>query len=117
MLIYNLRRILNLRGIDKPHAFLVKNGFAASTASNMLAYYPVVFKVKALEKLCIALNCTPNDLFEWRPSEKTVISENHPLKALVKEKVPSSITEMVKDLPVEKLCELEAIINGLKSTE
>jgi len=115
MLIYNLRRILTLRGIDKPHAFLVKNGFAASTASNMLSFYPVVFKVKALEKLCIALNCTPNDLFEWRPTENSVIAENHALKTLVKEKIPSSITEMVKDLPVEKLSELEAIINGLKS--
>ena len=115
MLIYNLRRILTLRGIDKPHAFLVKNGFAASTASNMLAYYPVVFKVKALEKLCIALNCTPNDLFEWRPTENSVITENHPLQALVKEKTPPPIAEMVRDLPVEKLRELEALINGLKN--
>jgi len=114
MLIYNLRRILSLRGIDKPHAFLVKNGFSPSTASNMLAYYPVVFKVKALEKLCIALNCTPNDLFEWRASENSVITENHALRTLVKEKV-SPIAEMVKDLSVEKLGELEAIINGLKS--
>lgn len=116
MLIYNLQRVLALRGIDKPHAFLVKNGFAASTASNMLSFYPVVFKVKALEKLCIALNCTPNDLFEWRPSENSVIPENHSLKTLVKEKA-SPIAEMVKDLPVEKLNRLEAIINDLKNAE
>jgi hypothetical protein len=116
MLIYNLRRVLALRGIDKPHAFLVKNGFPPSSASNMLSFYPVVFKVKALEKLCIALNCTPNDLFEWRASGDSVIPENHSLKTLVKEKA-SPIAEMVKDLPVEKLSELEAIINGLKSAE
>lgn len=117
MLIYNLRRIFTLRGIDKPHTFLVKNGFSPSTASNMLAYYPVVFKVKSLEKLCIALNCTPNDLFEWKPSENSDIAENHPLRSLVKEKAPPPIAQMVKDLPVEKLSELEAIINGLKNAE
>src|SRR5690606_26595516 len=104
MLIYNLRRILALRGIDKPHAFLVKNGFAPSTASNMLAYYPIVFKVKSLEKLCVALRCTPNDLFEWRETEKSSVPENHPLQTLVREKV-KPIAEMVKDLPLEKLTE------------
>jgi len=113
MLIYNLRRVLALRGIDKPHTFLIKNGFAASTASNMLTYYPVVFKVKAMEKLCIALNCTPNDLFEWRAAENSAVPENHPLHSLVREKA-KHISEMVKDLPVEKLSELEAIINDLK---
>lgn len=116
MLIYNLRRILALRGIDKPHAFLVKNGFATSTASNMLSFYPIVFKVRSMEKLCIALNCTPNDLFEWRESENSAVPENHPLKSLVREKV-KHISEIVKDLPVEKLNELEAIINELKNAQ
>lgn len=116
MLIYNLRRIMALRGIDKPHTFLVQNGFAASTASNMLAYYPVVFKVKSLEKLCVALKCTPNDLFEWQETEKSTVAANHPLQALVREK-PQAIAELVKDLPIEKLEELGEIISKMKRAD
>jgi hypothetical protein len=82
----------------------------------MLCFYPVVFKVKAMEKLCIALKCTPNDLFEWRAAADPVVAENHPLQALVRESVPP-ISEMIKDLPFEKLSELEAMINNLKNAE
>jgi DNA-binding Xre family transcriptional regulator len=113
MLIYNLRRILALRGIDKPHAFLVKNGFAASTASNMLRYYPVVFKVKALEKLCVALNCTPNDLFEWRDKGED-LPENHSLNSLRKAAVTMKFSDIVKDLPLEKMREVESFLENLK---
>lgn len=108
-----MRRVFALRGIDKPHTFLVKNGFAASTASNMLAYYPIVFKVKTLEKLCIALNCTPNDLFEWRDGKDDNLPDEHALNGLRKEAV-RNFTEIVKNLPLEKMSEVESFLEGLK---
>ena len=113
MLIYNLRRALNLRGIDKPHAFLVRNGFSRATATNMLVYYPVVFKVRSLEKLCIALNCTPNDLFEWRDKENSALPAEHALNGLRKEAV-RSFAEIVNSLPLEKMSEVEAFLDNLK---
>jgi len=114
MLIYNLRRVFALRGIDKPFAYLVKNGFAASTASNMLQYYPIVFKVKALEKLCVALNCTPNDLFEWRDDKDEALAANHALNNLRKAAVTRQFSEIVKDLPLEKIGEVESFLENLK---
>jgi hypothetical protein len=82
----------------------------------MLVYYPVVFKVKAMENLCVALNCTPNNLFEWRTTENSSMPENHSLQSLVREKT-QHISELVKDLPVEKLNQFQVIINDLKNAE
>lgn len=70
-----------------------------------------------MEKLCFLLHCTPNDLFEWRPDKNTLGAENHPLKALMREKPSPHISELVRDLPVEKMGELEAMINDLKNAE
>ncbi|CAN5587913.1 hypothetical protein BH10ACI1_BH10ACI1_08850 [soil metagenome] len=114
MLYFNIRRLLDLRGIDKPYAFLVKNGFVSQTATNMINNQVGHIKPQQMEKLCLLLNCTPNDLFDWRPDKNMVVPDNHALRSLTKEK-SSSITEMVKDLPVEKLGQLEALVNNLKN--
>jgi len=115
MLYFNIKRLLDLRGIDKPYAFLVKNGFVSQTATNIINNQIARITPAQMEKLCLLLHCTPNDLFDWRPSANSVIAENHPLRTLVKEKNPPLISQMVKDLPVEKLSELETIINQLKA--
>ena len=114
MLIYNLRRVFALRGIDKPFAFLVKNGFPPASATNMLKNYPLVFKVKSLEKLCVALNCTPNDLFEWRDGKNESLAENHSLNSLRKEPVSKNFCEIMKDVPLERAAEVESFLEGLK---
>ena len=105
---------MELRGIDKPYAFLVKNGFVTQTATNMINNRLGRITPAQVEKLCLILNCTPNDLFDWRPDENTSVSETHALHSLKKEKTPS-VAQMVKDLPVEKLSKLHEIINELKN--
>jgi len=117
MLIYNMRRVFALRGIDKPHKFLVDNGFAASTASAMLTYYPIVFKVKSLEKLCVALSCTPSDLFEWRDDGKIVLQETHPINSLRREKITKKLSDIIKDLPLDKLDGLESYLENYAKEE
>jgi len=117
MLFFNIKRVLDLRGIDKPYAFLVKNGFVSQTATNIVNNQIGRITPDQMEKLCLLLHCTPNDLFDWRPGENSVVPENHPLRTLIKEKNPPSLSELVKTLPVEKLSRLESLINELKSEE
>jgi DNA-binding Xre family transcriptional regulator len=114
MLYFNIKRVLDLRGIDKPHAFLIKNGFPNQTATNMINNRVARITPARMEKLCLLLHCTPNDLFDWRPDADSLVPENHPLRTLVKEKDSPSFSQMVKDLPVEKMGELEAVIRELK---
>ena len=114
MLIFNPRRIFGLRGIDRPNHFLVKNGYTAMIASRLLAPTLSSLKVRSIGRLCELLNCTPNDLFDWRPQPGTTMPENHALKALVRDESMRSFHDLLKDLPAEKLADLHVMIDELR---
>ncbi len=114
MLIFNMQRLFALRGIERPFTFLVKKGFPTSTASGMLRYYPTNIKIKSLEKICLALKCTPNDLFEWRDDKGETLDEDQPLNSLRREAVGAKLNDILKDIPLEKIGELENFMQNLK---
>jgi DNA-binding Xre family transcriptional regulator len=114
MLTFNPKNIFLLRGIEKTTAFLVRLGMDYSTASRFLKSKSQFVKVKDIEKLCIALNCTPNDLFEWKPSSDTVLPEMHSLNALNKGDKVKELQQIVRDIPADKLTEIEVLLNELK---
>ncbi|HQU85097.1 MAG TPA: helix-turn-helix transcriptional regulator [Pyrinomonadaceae bacterium] len=114
MLIFNPKRMLKLREIEKPHAALVKAGISPATASKFLNYYCISVTVSHIEAICEMLYCTPNDLFDWKPNEKSPLAEDHPLHTLKRTQKLSNIREMLKDMPVEKLAEIENVIENLR---
>lgn len=116
MLIFNPRMIFARRGIEKPSGMLVRNGLAPSTATRFLQAQTSLIKIEYIEKVCVMMNCTPNDLFEWKPDAKTVLAENHPLKALKRTEQIKNIRELLRDVPVEKLSQIESLANELKNS-
>ena len=108
MLIIDIRHVLKLRGIDQPYKFLVKNGFTPSTASRWANNSVGYIRPKHLETLCVALNCTPNDLCTWLPDTKMPLAGHHALNSLVRTEPTPSLTELARDLPPEKLAQLIA---------
>ena len=118
MLRFNVMRVMNLRGIRQPWVFMVQNGFIRSTASNFFNGNVLEIKVKHIEKLCVLLNCTPSDLFEWQTDANSpVVAETHALKSLVREKSAPTITEIVKDLPIEQMEEISELLKQMKDKE
>ncbi len=117
MLVFNLSRVLTLRGVEKPFAFLVKIGFYRTIASNLLNNRTVNIKIAHIERLCRALNCTPSDLFEWQSRENDVLGENHALNSLKRTKSAQQVSRMLKDLPIDKLERAEELLNQLKAEE
>lgn len=117
MLYFNVKRVLKLRGIENPYKFLTQNGFVSQTATNLANNQIGHIKPEQMEKLCLLLHCTPNDLFEWQPEANAVHAETHPLKNLVRETPSPHISELVKDLPVGKMAELEQLIKNLKNAD
>lgn len=114
MLKFNPKNIIAKRGIERTSAFLVgKIGMDPSTASRFLKTHCRSVRVSDIEKLCIALNCTPNDLFEWKPDADTVLPENHSIFALEKTEA-KNLQELVKDIPAHKLALIEQLLNELK---
>ena len=113
MLIFNPRRIFRLRGIERANNFLTKNGFTPMIASRLLSPLANV-KVESVGRLCELLNCTPNDLFDWKPSPNSSLPTTHALKELVREDTVQ-LTDLLKDIPAEKLADLHAMIDELRN--
>lgn len=115
MLIFNIRRVFALRGIENPLVFMMKNGFIRPTASGLLNRRAASVKFEHLERLCTMLNCTPNDFFEWKTDAKSAIAENHPLHALKRGETVQKFTELLKDIPMEKMEKIETLLSELKN--
>src|SRR4051794_2470017 len=114
MLTFNLHRIFALRGIDGPNEFLTQSGFSAADIEQLLGPWHTTVDIGEVERLCVALNCTPNELFEWRVDAIPTIPENHPLNDLNNHPAASNLARKIRDIPIEKLADLEAKINELR---
>lgn len=115
MLIINLQRVFALRGIENPFSALMKAGISRPTASNLLNNNVASIKNEYLETICELLNCEPNDLYEWKPSKLAVNIENHPLKGLRRDNSAATLTQMLRNLPLDKLGQVENLLVGLKN--
>lgn len=114
MLKLNVSRVVRLRGYHKVFAFLYNNGFSRSIASKLVRENAYEIKTDQIERLCIILNCTPSDLFEWQPNPNTVVSESHALKSLIRAGDPPPITNIIQNVPIEKLEKLSRELNERK---
>lgn len=115
MLKFNPQRMMALRGIEKMFNYLHKNGFIRTTATYLLNGTASHIKIEHIGRLCFLLNCTPNDLFEWRIDNTNVLSENHALHSIVKSNESiANIKDLLKEIPPERLPEVENLLKGLK---
>lgn len=78
-LVLHLAPILALRQITFPYAFITKAGISGNSAQKMLNGQAVQINFRQLTALCLALNCTPNDLFARRDLQP---NEGHQLNKL-----------------------------------
>jgi DNA-binding Xre family transcriptional regulator len=78
MLTLNLAPIFKTRGIERPHAFLVKAGIHSSIASKILSTGTRVFRLDHIELLCSILVCEPNDLLSRTPDRGEMHPPSHP---------------------------------------
>lgn len=115
MLYLNVGRVLDLRGIASRHySYLAKKGFVRSTAAKLASNQTWQIRYSLLEQLCLTLNCTPNDLFQWHPGEGQAVTENTALKTLMRGEQESVISQMIKDMPIEKLERAKELLAQLK---
>lgn len=78
-IVLDLKPVLKARNIKHPAAYLKKIGLCAGTVTKMLKGEAVQLNFDQLTKLCVHLNCTPNDLFALRDM---TLPEKHQLHAL-----------------------------------
>lgn len=113
MLKYNLKRLITNRAVLQPVGYLKKFGITKQTASRIVGGRFATLKLSQLENLCIAFNCTPNDLFEYTPDDK-IKTQNHPLTTLIRNEQSKKVQEILNDIPIDKLSAFTNKIDELK---
>ncbi len=113
MLLLNIQRILKARGIDQVYTFLVKSGFVPFTAHKYKNSKVEHIRLDHIERLCILLNCTPNELFEWIPNDLLDDKPNHPLQKIRRRDKRLNLLKMIADIPVDKFDEVEKFLAGV----
>ena len=113
MLIIKFTHILDARGITNHFTYLVDSGFSRHTASNLLHSTTRSFRLDHIERLCRILICEPNDILSYYPSKKHPLSENHPLKNLIKsEEHTTTMGDTLKYLPYKDLMNMSNQIHN-----
>lgn len=103
MLHFNLQQVIRQRGIANPNQLLIQYGFTPYTASRLLNNKLAGLSNAQLEKLCLALRCTPNDIYAWKKPADGNISQDHPLHALVPKSQSLDMVQQLQELPLDKL--------------
>jgi DNA-binding Xre family transcriptional regulator len=114
MLYLNIKRVMRLRGVDEHYRFLVNLGFVPATAKNFLRGQVTLIRLEQIETLCVALNCTPNDLLQWRPNQNQTLAETHSMNSL-KKKSDKDLPDLLREIPVEKFEQIVDILQNLKN--
>lgn len=112
MLEFSIERVCTARGIAKPYRFLTQNGFAPTTATKLSKGEVEYLRLDYIEKICTLLNCQPNDLFQWSPNSRSEDRPEHPLQA-VRKKDPVDLTATLRQLPMDKIKEIESLLQNL----
>jgi len=109
MLKFNFPRVFKARGIDRPSRFLVSHGYSTNMATRMVNDRTRQLNVKDVEKLCLILNCTPNDFFDWIPGKNDIDLERHPLQTL-RRNDEIVLAQLINDIPMDKLADIERLV-------
>ncbi|HQU82671.1 MAG TPA: helix-turn-helix transcriptional regulator [Pyrinomonadaceae bacterium] len=113
MLYLNVKRVMHLRGVENHYEFLRGLGLIKATARKIINDEPVILKLDQFEAICLALNCTPNDILEWKQSALQNVSENHSMNSL-KRAGDKDLPTLLNEIPLERFEQIAGILQGLK---
>jgi DNA-binding Xre family transcriptional regulator len=103
MLSLHLGPIFKARGIESPHALLVKAGIHSATANRILYGNVRSLRLDHIEKLCKILICEPQDLLLWTPDKDEPLAATHPLHNLKQQEQVVNWKETLDTMPYKQL--------------
>lgn len=114
MLRYNFEKAFKAKGIDKPFTFLCRAGFSGNFATKVKNNKVNRLSLDLLERLCLALESTPNDLMSWQPGKNTNTATNHPLYELRRTDKIIELNKALNRMSLSKLEEIERLMKEVK---
>lgn len=97
-----IKELMKARGVKAPLAALMKAGISQGVAQKMLNGSKKWISIAHVEKLCILLRCTPNDLYEWVPDNQAEDYPENPLQ-VIRQKPAFNLEEVVKNMTLEEI--------------
>jgi DNA-binding Xre family transcriptional regulator len=113
MLKLNLAGVMRQRGITNPAKYLMKQGFSYHRINRLLHNEQESISYKILERLCVALHCTPDELLVWQKTGDIAVTDQHPLHKLLPKQEEVDLLQKLQQLPMDKLAELKQFMKGL----
>ncbi len=115
-LVFDIRPILSSRGIKTVHSYLNKTvGLPNNLSSKLSKGQPCSMTNKYMEKLCVTLKCTPNDLYFYIEDPNKSIGFSHPLAQLYKlSQNESDVFNILKDMTPNELKEFHQYLKTRK---
>lgn len=114
MIQFRVRYLLEAKGISNPYNFLIKIGYTPNVATRLLNGKAAQLKLIHVNRFCMALNCTPNDMLAWRPTGKEVVAPNHQLQALARKDTSYNLIGHLNRLTLNEIKEVENLITEME---
>ena len=92
-------------------SFLTRAGFSDNFASRVKNNNVKRLGLIELEKLCLILNCSPNDLYEWVPDENSQVDKDHELNKIRRTDKVFNLTQALHKLSMQELEKVEGVLN------
>lgn len=107
---YNFNRIFKARGIETPFTYLRKAGFSDHLASKIVNNRIKYIQLGSIERFCLLMKCTPNDIMEWIPDDNADYESDHPMNIIKSNDDDIDIIKLINSVPLGKLPEIEKMI-------
>lgn len=114
MLYFNFARIFELKGIKRPFSYLTSLGYSTSNAGKITTGRIYQINTDRIEKICLDLNCTPNDILDFRPNPNNHLPDDHALHSLTKTELSKEINAKINTLSIEKIEQIHDIIKNME---
>lgn len=105
--------LFQLKGITKPFTYLLHLGYSGGYATKLTNNRVEQINLQQLERFCRDFNCTPNDVFDFRPGAKDSLPSDHALHTLTKPVISEEIIGKINALPADKIQQIHDIIKNM----
>ncbi len=114
MLELNVSGHLRGRGVSNATKHLMAKGMKYHRANRLVMRKVDSISYATLEELCLACECTPDDLFVWRKDDAQKVTAEHPLHKLKPKEDVKNPLERVKKLSLKNLEKLKGLLDEME---
>lgn len=110
MIVWDFKKVLKMRGIVKPVAWLRSHGISRRLAGKIASNNIDKISLYHLELLCEKLRCTPQDFMVWKPRKAQAEDIDHPLRCLLPDKKGADVAKLLRGLTLEQIRDLVKLL-------